>query len=219
MPETLVPIVVTRRGNTTHEDTGAQASRLTDYVWQTLAKQREQRVIIRAAPGSLSHVVLAHEDKESFEALRNTSTHDTLASNGMRFAEALAEPLEVAEDLSAIGDAFRELHETFAVACKELSVAAFTRATGETSTLVSWLETVHHATMPDNESDIEWTENKNQRRCRLVDKEIDGTLSAAEKVELDQLQAEMLAYRHKVAPLPLEELRELHQDLLRQASN
>jgi hypothetical protein len=63
-----------------------------------------------------------------------------------------------------------------------------------------------------------WTEHKNQRRCHLVDKDIDGTLTPAEKDELDQLQAEMLAYRRYVAPLPLDDLRTLHQHLLRQAS-
>jgi hypothetical protein len=51
-----------------------------------------------------------------------------------------------------------------------------------------------------------------------VDKDIDGTLSLAEKDELDHLQAEMLAYRRHVAPLPLDDLRTLYQQLLRQAS-
>ncbi len=63
-----------------------------------------------------------------------------------------------------------------------------------------------------------WTADKNQRRCALVDKEIDGTLSPAEEDELAQLQADMLAYRRHVAPLPLDDLRQLHQQLLRQAS-
>jgi hypothetical protein len=67
-------------------------------------------------------------------------------------------------------------------------------------------------------SEPAWTEQKNQRRCHLVDKDIDGTISLAEKGELDQLQAEMLAYRRHVAPLPLDDLRTLHQQLLRQAS-
>src|SRR2546426_1128469 len=67
-------------------------------------------------------------------------------------------------------------------------------------------------------SEPAWTEHKNQRRCHLVDKDIDGTLSLAEKDELDHLQADMLAYRRHVAPLPLDDLRTLHQQLLRQAS-
>lgn len=63
-----------------------------------------------------------------------------------------------------------------------------------------------------------WTEHKNQRRCHLVDKDIAGTLSLAEQGELEQLQADMLAYRRHVAPLPLDDVRTLHQQLLRQAS-
>jgi len=63
-----------------------------------------------------------------------------------------------------------------------------------------------------------WTKEKNRRRCELVDKEIDGTLSQQDRNELDTLQAEMLAYRRKLAPLPLDELRELHQELLRDVS-
>jgi hypothetical protein len=63
-----------------------------------------------------------------------------------------------------------------------------------------------------------WTEHKNQRRCHLVDKDIEGTISQAEKAELAHLQAELLAYRRHVAPLPLDDLRALQQQLLRQAS-
>ena len=59
-----------------------------------------------------------------------------------------------------------------------------------------------------------WTSEKNHRRCELVDKEIEGTLWLAEEAELEILQGEMLAHRRKVAPLPLSDLRELHQELL-----
>ena len=75
-----------------------------------------------------------------------------------------------------------------------------------------------HESMARAPSAPAWTEQKNQRRCHLVDKDIDGTISLAEKGELDQLQAAMLAYRRHVAPLPLDDLRTLHQQLLRQAS-
>ena len=51
----------------------------------------------------------------------------------------------------------------------------------------------------------------------LIDKEIDGTLSAREAVELHLLQREMLAHRRKVAPLPLAEARKLRQELLTKA--
>jgi hypothetical protein len=62
-----------------------------------------------------------------------------------------------------------------------------------------------------------WSEAKNARRCALIDKEIDGTLSAGEAVELHWLQREMLAHRRKVAPLPLAEARKLRQELLAKA--
>jgi hypothetical protein len=62
-----------------------------------------------------------------------------------------------------------------------------------------------------------WSEAKNARRCALIDKEIDGTLSAGEAVELHLLQREMLAHRRKVAPLPLAEARKLRQELLAKA--
>jgi hypothetical protein len=62
-----------------------------------------------------------------------------------------------------------------------------------------------------------WSEAKNARRCALINKEIDGTLSAREAVELHLLQREMLAHRRKVAPLPSAEARELRQALLANA--
>jgi hypothetical protein len=63
-----------------------------------------------------------------------------------------------------------------------------------------------------------WTEEKNSRRCDLIDREIDGTLTAAEAQELKQLQAELLRYRQKVAPLPIDAARKLHQELLVKAA-
>ena len=59
-----------------------------------------------------------------------------------------------------------------------------------------------------------WTEVKNERRCDLIDKEIDGTLTSAEAIELQALQEAMLAYRNKVAPLPIAAVRKLHDELL-----
>jgi len=72
--------------------------------------------------------------------------------------------------------------------------------------------------MNDNAADGPWTEEKNARRCDLIDREIDGTLTPLEAVELKRLQAEMLRYRQKVAPLPLEDARKLHQELLAKAA-
>lgn len=66
----------------------------------------------------------------------------------------------------------------------------------------------------NGERESEWTDTKNERRCDLIDKEIDGTLTPAEAVELHGLQQEMLRYRHRVAPLPLAAARKLHRELL-----
>jgi hypothetical protein len=46
-----------------------------------------------------------------------------------------------------------------------------------------------------------WTEEKNARRCQLIDKQIDSILTPDEEDELETLQDEMLAYRKKKAPL------------------
>jgi hypothetical protein len=55
----------------------------------------------------------------------------------------------------------------------------------------------------EGSNDQEWTDAKNNRRCDLIDKEIDGTIAPAEAKELEDLQEQMLRYRHRVAPLPL----------------
>jgi hypothetical protein len=69
------------------------------------------------------------------------------------------------------------------------------------------------------ESDsVEWTEQKNSRRCELIDREIDGVVTAEGIVELRQLQDEMLRYQNKVAPWPIQAARQLHQELLKKAA-
>jgi hypothetical protein len=63
-----------------------------------------------------------------------------------------------------------------------------------------------------------WTEEKNARRVALIERKHAAGLSPAEHIELAGLQEEMLRYRRKVAPLPLEESRRLHQELLAQVA-
>ena len=65
--------------------------------------------------------------------------------------------------------------------------------------------------------DEEWSDSKNQRRASLVDRKIDGTLTPEEANELADLQVQMLRYRDRVAPLPIEYARKLHQELLEKA--
>ncbi len=60
----------------------------------------------------------------------------------------------------------------------------------------------------------DWTEEKNARRCALIDREIAGTLTIEEVKELHALQEAMLRYRRQVAPLPLDDARALYRELL-----
>jgi hypothetical protein len=60
----------------------------------------------------------------------------------------------------------------------------------------------------------EWTDAKNARRIELIKKKHADGLSPVEHVELGGLQEEMLRFRQQVAPLPLEDARRLHQELL-----
>src|SRR5438105_12788194 len=63
-----------------------------------------------------------------------------------------------------------------------------------------------------------WTEAKNSRRCKLIEKKHRAGLSPQEAVELAHLQDEMLRFRRRIAPLPLEDARRLHQELLAKAA-
>jgi hypothetical protein len=60
----------------------------------------------------------------------------------------------------------------------------------------------------------EWNDDKNARRSALIDKEIEGSLTSAERVELEVLQKQAVAHRDRIAPLPIEGARKLHQQLL-----
>jgi len=60
----------------------------------------------------------------------------------------------------------------------------------------------------------EWTDAKNNRRCDLIDRKYSGGLTTREAVELADLQNEMIRHRQRVAPLPLNDARKLHQELL-----
>ena len=67
-------------------------------------------------------------------------------------------------------------------------------------------------------TDEPWTPARNHRRCDLIDREIDGTITPDEAVELEGLQGQMRRYVNKVAPLPLAAARKLHADLLEKAA-
>jgi hypothetical protein len=63
--------------------------------------------------------------------------------------------------------------------------------------------------------DPEWSEVKNARRCDLIDRKIQNTISTKEAAELDDLQDALRAYLDRVAPLPMEGAKKLHAELMR----
>jgi hypothetical protein len=64
----------------------------------------------------------------------------------------------------------------------------------------------------------EWSKTKNARRFYLIDKEIDGSITGEEAVELEKLQLQMGRWLDKVAPLPMEYARQLHSELVELAN-
>ncbi len=59
-----------------------------------------------------------------------------------------------------------------------------------------------------------WTMEKNQRRYDLIDKQIDRTIVIEEAVELTELQMAFDQWIDSTAPLPVERVRQLHDQLL-----
>ncbi len=78
----------------------------------------------------------------------------------------------------------------------------------------STLQDAHDQTA-ESERSTEWTEQKNSRRCELIDLDLAGTISDAERVELHRLQKEAIDHRDSAVPLPVSGARELHSELLK----
>ena len=66
----------------------------------------------------------------------------------------------------------------------------------------------------DGPNDGDWSDELNERRIELIDKDIQGNITSQERAELAELQSKAVAYRDRVAPLPIEGARRLHQQLL-----
>ncbi len=208
--------VITRRGATVHEDVGEQFNRLSGELW----KEYDEKIRVREESryertGWLTLSYYPDENQVSvFRTFRNAEIHNTVPSSWREYFEVIV------EDSVERGREFRDF-DKYLYTLGVVSFCIATRATTQTSTPLvqaGYLGTVSHS---ENQRLLEtgWTDEKNRRRCDLVDKEIDSTLSPVEQQELEELQAEMLAYRRAVAPLPLKELRELHQGLLRGATD
>jgi hypothetical protein len=61
----------------------------------------------------------------------------------------------------------------------------------------------------------DWSDDKNDRRCELIDKDIQGAITDAERSELESLTYQFREYRRRRAPLPMESARRLHAELQR----
>jgi hypothetical protein len=64
-----------------------------------------------------------------------------------------------------------------------------------------------------------WTEEKNQRRCDLIDKEINGHITPAEQAELDCLQQELYTAHPRVTREELDVLRQMYHELKQKADS
>lgn len=64
---------------------------------------------------------------------------------------------------------------------------------------------------------MNWTDEKNERRCDLIDKDLAGTINTEESIELTTLTQELRVHIREYAPLPIEEARKLYQQLLEKA--
>jgi hypothetical protein len=62
------------------------------------------------------------------------------------------------------------------------------------------------------------TDEQNARRCLLIDKEVRGTITVSEAIELEDLQDQLRRYRRQATPLPLAETRRMLEELERKAA-
>jgi hypothetical protein len=63
--------------------------------------------------------------------------------------------------------------------------------------------------------ETEWTEELNARRCALIDRKIQGSITEEEADELESLQQALRRHVNRVAPLPFDAARRLHAELLK----
>lgn len=66
--------------------------------------------------------------------------------------------------------------------------------------------------------DDEWTDEQNARRCLLIEKDVAGTITPEEAIELEDLQARLRRHRRLVAPLPLAETQQILEELEQKAT-
>jgi hypothetical protein len=72
-------------------------------------------------------------------------------------------------------------------------------------------ETVIPASRPESGT---WTDELNARRCDLIDRQIEGTITSIELQELEGLQAQLRRHLDQNAPFDLAGAQQIHQQLL-----
>jgi hypothetical protein len=79
----------------------------------------------------------------------------------------------------------------------------------------------HHpsSSAADRETGDDWSASKNSRRVELIDRHIEGSISPAERIELEFLQQQFRTFRQKHSALPIEQARQFHQELLTKIRN
>jgi hypothetical protein len=60
----------------------------------------------------------------------------------------------------------------------------------------------------------DWTDEKDERRCELIDKDIAGAITPQERTELAELERQANDYYDRIAAPPMEGARRLHRELL-----
>ena len=70
----------------------------------------------------------------------------------------------------------------------------------------------------DSRIDSVWSEERNARRCLLIENEVQGSITPNEAIELEDLQDALRRHRRLVAPLPLAETRRMLEELERKAT-
>jgi hypothetical protein len=59
-----------------------------------------------------------------------------------------------------------------------------------------------------------WTDERNARRCDLIDRQIEGTITAVEIQELDELQTQLRRHLEQSTPFDMAGAQRIHQQLL-----
>ncbi len=196
--------------NTGHEELHRKLHRIKGEAWEEVGTL-PRRMSLRQSTGAVTIRPRMRPSADDMALYRRAflgGLSDVGESSNVQIREVFRDSLESLRRASEEWGRFESiksdvLRESF-------------QAVTEASEIASVRETLQ--TLFERPDVFDWNDAKNDRRCELIDKEIEGTLLPTEKRELEELQRQMLAYRCKVAPLPLKEAQRLHQQLLKKAA-